>query len=397
MTGYSASMKATFIVTVYNEESSIADLLQSLLHQTRLPDEAIIVDGGSTDATFSVISSFKPRFSNKKIRFKLITKEGNRSVGRNEAIRNSSNGVILCSDAGCILDKDWIKNITKPFFNLKIDVVAGYYEGRSASIFEKCLIPYVLVMPDRANESTFLPATRSMAFKKTIWERIGGFSEKFSNNEDYLFANNLRNAGVNMVFEKKAIVHWVSRKNIQDSFVMFYRFAKGDSETRIFRPKVALIFFRYVVALLLVLVFVISRLSIMLNILILIFLFYIFWAISKNYRYVKNLKAILYLPLIQFTSDIAVMLGTIAGLLTKRVKILIEGLIYISTIYLIILLNFRSLRLLINPQQNAKSDIVGYAQYFGYSLYFETIIFYIFIFSPLLVFFVLSKIRKYKK
>lgn len=390
-------MKVTFIATVYNEESAITDLLQSLLDQSKLPDEVVIVDGSSTDATASIISNYKSKFSNKQIKFNFIVKKGNRSIGRNEAIGCSSSNIIACSDAGCILDKNWLKNITEPFSDRKVDVVAGYYAGKPNSIFEKCLIPYVLVMPDKINENKFLPATRSMAFKKAIWKKLGGFSEKFSNNEDYLFAKNLRKIGANIVFEKKAIVHWTPRKNIKDATIMFYRFAKGDAETRIFRPRIVFIFLRYAIGLSLTAVYVTSKSSVMFNALPLMLSCYIFWAILKNYKYVNNFKAAYYLPLIQFTSDIAVMSGTISGLLTQRVKILLEGLIYISAIYLIILLNFRPLRSLFNPPRIEEGNIIGYAQYFGYSLYFETIVFYIFIFSPVLVFYILSKIRKNKE
>src|SRR3989338_2419096 len=101
-------MKTTFIATVFNEEKTIEEFLSSISKQSVLPDEVIIVDGGSTDSTASVISNLKSQISNKRIKFKLIIKKGNRSVGRNEAIKNASNEIIVCSDAGCILDKNWL-------------------------------------------------------------------------------------------------------------------------------------------------------------------------------------------------------------------------------------------------------------------------------------------------
>lgn len=382
-------MKVSFITTVYNEEASVGALLDSLIKQSKKPDEVIIVDGGSVDSTVDIIKKFSRKF-------KIVIKKGNRAVGRNEAIKKATSEIIVCSDSGCVIDKDWIKNLTKPFERKEVDVVAGYYKGNAQNIFQKCLIPYVLVMPDKVNENTFLPATRSMAFKKYIWRKAGGFDEKLSNNEDYAFAKKLKQIEAKIIFEKKAIVFWRPRNNIKDAFVMFYRFAKGDSESRIFRPKVVLIFARYAIFLALILSFSILKLYVILNTLYLILFSYIFWSIVKNYKYVKDTRAILMLPLIQITSDKAVILGTLSGLLSQKLKILIEGIFYISIIYLIILLNFRQLRSLFSTPKITQGEIVGYAQYFGYSLYFETIIFFIFILSPIIVFFVLSKIRKYK-
>ena len=53
------NVMTTLITTVLNEEETIGDFLKSLSSQTKLPDEIIIVDGGSTDKTLSIISNFK--------------------------------------------------------------------------------------------------------------------------------------------------------------------------------------------------------------------------------------------------------------------------------------------------------------------------------------------------
>ena len=79
----------------------------------------------------------------------------------------------------------------------------------------------------------------------------------------------------------------------------------------------------------------------------------------------------------------------------KKIIILIEGLIYIFIIYLFIFLNFRYLRSLFGRPEIGENGIIGYAQYFGYPLYFETILFAIFILAPIVIFYILSKTRKY--
>lgn len=307
-------MKVSFIATVYNEELTIADLLQSLLSQSRLPDEILIADGGSSDNTLSVISNFQFRISNRRIEFKLIVKNGNRSVGRNEAIKKATGDIIACSDAGCILDKDWLRNIIGPFKTSKVDVVAGYYKGKPKSIFQECLIPYVLVMEDQVNSRKFLPASRSMAFRKSIWKKAGGFPEEFSNNEDYVFAKTLNKINANIVFEKNAIIYWMPRDDIKNAFIMFYRFAKGDAQSHVLRFKVLMLFVRYIIGLLLVACFLVSKSYLILNALYLILMAYIFWSVIKNYGYIKRWQAIFILPVLQFTSDIAVIIGTIIGL-----------------------------------------------------------------------------------
>ncbi len=303
-------IKATFITTVFNEELEIVSFIDSILIQTLLPDELVVVDGGSTDKTVDKINSLVHKIESKKIRFKLFVKKGNRSVGRNEAIKKSRNNIILCSDAGNILDKNWIKNISTPFEDKNVDVVAGFYKGLAKNIFQKCLIPYVLVMPDQVNPDEFLPATRSVAFRKSIWKKIGGFDEKFSHNEDYVFAKKLKKDGAKIFFAKNAIARWIPRSNVRQSFVMFFRFAYGDVQAGILRGKVVLLFMRIILLLALLALFLKSfnRLYMYL-ILILICLYYI-WIVHKSYKYVGDVKGFIILPFVQLIADAAVFSGS---------------------------------------------------------------------------------------
>lgn len=304
-------MKTSFVTTLLDEENTIVDLLESLNNQSVLPDEVVIVDGGSTDKTISKIKEFE-KSSGSKLKIKLLTAKGNRSIGRNKAIKISSGDIILLSDGGCILHKNWIKNIIKPF-GKDVDVVAGYYSGIAKNTFQKSLIPYVLVMPDRVNPATFLPATRSMALKKSVWIKTKGFNEKLSHNEDYEFAKRLKKMNFNIYFARDAVVYWIPRDSLKTVFNMFYRFALGDAQAGIFRPKVIFIFARYLLGVLIILAFLLTKSYSFLLLILLIFIFYILWAIFKNYKYVKKRQAFVYLPLLQFCADFAVLYGTSKG------------------------------------------------------------------------------------
>lgn len=316
----SASMRVSFIATVYNEDGSVGDLLKSLLIQSKLPDEIIIVDGGSSDRTVAKIKSEKLKMKDYHGRFKVLLKKGNRAVGRNEAINNATGGIVVCSDAGCALGKDWIKSIIEPFHNFEVDVVAGYYKGKAKTFFEKCIIPYFLVMEDRIDPNNFLPATRSIAFKKSIWHKVGGFDERYSYNEDFVFAKKLKEIKAKIVFNKNAIVYWLPKKNLKEAWIAFYRFALGDAEAKIFRPKVVILFLRCILALFVLILFFITKLVFVINILLILVIIYIFWSIVKNYKYINNWNALYFLPVIQIVSDLAVMSGTVVGLYSAKIE-----------------------------------------------------------------------------
>lgn len=307
-------MKVTFITTVFNEEKSIEKLLLSLNGQSRFPDEIIIVDAGSTDETIKKIDSFQ---KNKeiKLKIKVIEHKGNRSVGRNYAINHSLGNIIACSDAGCELDNDWLKNILLPFDDNEIDVVAGYYKPLTNSVFQKCLATYTCVMPDKIDSENFLPSSRSIAFKKDAWKKVGEYNKWLNTCEDLYFAKELKKNGFIFKFKKDAIVYWAQRDNLRQAIAQFFGYAIGDGEARYIRKSTPFLFGRYLLGLLL-LIFAILNNSIEIYILIFtLMLLYIYWSIQKNYKYVKDIKALLYLPLLQFTSDFSVILGTSIGLI----------------------------------------------------------------------------------
>ncbi len=307
----------SLIITVLNEEQTITKFLESLFLQSQFPNEIIIVDGGSTDNTVVSIKNYASRIKNKKIKLSVFIKHGNRSVGRNQAILHTKEDIIASTDAGCILDKDWVKQITQPFVDSSVDAVAGYYEAKTQTVFQKCLVPYVLVMQDNINPKNFLPASRSMAFTKKIWEKAGKFPEGFSHNEDYVFAKKLKKIGAKIVFQKNAIVYWIPRSNFKEAYTMFFRFAFGDAESMIIRPKVLLVFTRYILGIMLFIVAYMSSSYILLYGLIFLFIIYIIWSIVKNYRYVKKLPAIFILPILQLSSDNAVLWGTLFGTIKR--------------------------------------------------------------------------------
>lgn len=304
-------MKTAFIATVLNESGNIKQLLDSLLTQTLQPHEIVIVDAGSTDNTVEILKEYKKKF--KGVPFKIIVKEGNRSVGRNTAIKNTRNEIIAVSDADCILDKNWLRSITAPFVDTSIDVVAGYYKPITKNVFQKSLSTYTCVMPDKLSKD-FLPSSRSIAFKKRAWEKVGGYPKELDTCEDLTFARKLKENGSNFYIVRKAIVRWPQRKNIFEAFIQFYSYAKGDGQANYIRQNTHLLFARYFIGIVLLIFFFITLNQSLLLLIIASLIFYIGWSITKNFKYVQKIAALYWLPILQISSDIAVISGTLRGL-----------------------------------------------------------------------------------
>ncbi|NLG06136.1 MAG: glycosyltransferase [Candidatus Pacebacteria bacterium] len=294
----------SLIVTVFNEAETIENFLTSCLKQTLAFDELIIVDAKSTDATVKIIKNFAKKHA---VAMRLFIREGNRSVGRNFAVEKSRGQWLAISDAGCVLDKNWLKALSAEQNKTRALVVAGYYQGLAASAFEEASIPYFLVMPDRIQQSQFLPATRSMLIEKSLWEKLGGLNEKLDYNEDYQFAWRLKNLDIKIAFSEEARVYWLPPRNILEFCQKIFNFARGDAFAGLIRKKVYLIFLRYLIFFGILIFFpnfylIFSLMGI-----------YLLWAIIKNMKYCP--RSFFYLPLLQLLADGAVMLGSSIGLI----------------------------------------------------------------------------------
>ncbi len=299
------------VVTVLNEVETVEALVTALQQQTLPPAEIVIVDGGSTDGTRAVLQSLATAMG--EIPIQVLVKPGNRSVGRNWGIQQATSELIAVTDAGCAPFPDWLAQLYTTYQETQAPVIAGYYEGEAVTPFAEAVIPYALVMPDRVNPQTFLPATRSLLMEKQVWQAVGGFDPALSDNEDYAFARSIKAQEFNIAFAPEAKVKWFPRSNLRDFGRMIFRFARGDIQAGIVRPKVVIIFIRYslflvAVSLLLKLGYgwlIPVKMSLWLGI-------YSVWAIVKNIRYVP--RGWYWLPVLQIVSDLQVMRGSLAGM-----------------------------------------------------------------------------------
>src|SRR5512139_3748337 len=104
-------MRVSLICTVLNEGEAIRRLMDSVVRQTRTPDEIVFVDGGSHDNTVEVIQRYSERLP-----LRVIVEPGaNISRGRNVAIEAATGNVIVSVDAGVWLEPAWLESLLAPF------------------------------------------------------------------------------------------------------------------------------------------------------------------------------------------------------------------------------------------------------------------------------------------
>lgn len=230
-------MKVSVVTTVLDEEKTIEDFLKSILMQSKKPDEFIIVDGGSRDKTFEILQKYAKRYRWIRI-FQL--KGATIGKGRNLAVRKSRNNIIVITDAGCIVDRSWLAEITKPF-EKDADVVVGIYKAYRGNDFEYFQGLSIIAEPEKIFMNPSRMSSRSFAIRKNIFERVGGYPN-LRIGEDTDFVLKIMKTNARFEFAKKAVVYWRMRKNWNKLIKQFYNYGRGDKLSgNIFKMKANLI------------------------------------------------------------------------------------------------------------------------------------------------------------
>lgn len=312
-------MNISICITVYNEEKTITALLESIVSQSVKAKEIIIVDAKSSDSTVEIIRHFQKKYS----KIKLLVEKCSRSKGRNLAVEMSKGEVIAMTDAGCVLDVDWLKNITKPFQSQSVDVVAGFYTMTGDNLIQKAESVFMGITPDKFNVN-YLPSTRSIAFTKAVWEKVGGFPERMDDTaEDTGFNYRLLSNQTRISRVKGARVEWSMPETLIKFQESIYRYAKGDAKSKIWlfpgkgimshNIKASLILLRYILALIF-LIFCIANPPLFIFFFFGLFV-YLFWAFRKVNGVFSDWKVAIYGPVLQIVSDVSVMRGLLSGII----------------------------------------------------------------------------------
>lgn len=218
------------VITVRNESENIAAVVDGLLAQSLAPAEIIIVDGESTDGTLEILKHYEAQGQ-----LLLISQPCNIAQGRNIGIARACQSHIAVTDAGCIIDADWLKELGACFSaNPGTDVVAGNYKFDIHTTFEEAVV-LATDHPDRemSEQAKYFPSSRSIAFKKSAWETVKGYPEWLYAAEDTLFNIRLRELGFEFRFCPRAIVRWRPRTSVSAMMRQFFNYARGNGRVGI--------------------------------------------------------------------------------------------------------------------------------------------------------------------
>lgn len=172
------------VVLINKNEAGIADTLDALeAHEHSLDAEIVVVDASSH--RFDSVKAAHPTVT--WIDFAPVPGVVTIAHQRNAGVRAARGDIIVYTDASCIPRPGWLDTLVGPILDGSEQVTAGgTYGVGDGSLYEK----------PGAEEYLEEAPTINLAFTREVFDRIGGFDERYAYGSDVDFSWRLRRAGV---------------------------------------------------------------------------------------------------------------------------------------------------------------------------------------------------------
>ena len=185
------------IIPVYNRIDEVEDLLASLARQDALNFEVIIVEDGSTLPCEAAVNRYTDRLD---IKYFFKENEG-RSIARNYGMERATGSYFIFFDSDCVIPADYFSKLNRIHASEPFDCFGGPDAADASFTTTQKAINHAMtsflttggVRGGKVRLEKFTPRTFNMGFSRTVYNKVGGFREMFS--EDIDMSTRIRLAG----------------------------------------------------------------------------------------------------------------------------------------------------------------------------------------------------------
>jgi len=222
---------ASVVIPVFNGERTLGRCLEALERQD-FPGryEVLVVDDGSTDATPEMAAQFSVRY--------IRQEQRGPAAARNLGAQAARGRYLLFTDADCVPEPDWIRQMTLPFQDPEVVAVKGAYRTDQRSLMARLaqlefLERYRLLARHRFID---MVDTYSAAYRREMFLGVGGFDPSFPlpNNEDTELSYRMSQLGYRMVFNPRAVVRHLGHPDDPWSYARL-KFQRGYWRAKVYR------------------------------------------------------------------------------------------------------------------------------------------------------------------
>tara|TARA_B100000131_G_scaffold323042_1_gene379435 strand:- start:10634 stop:11332 length:699 start_codon:yes stop_codon:yes gene_type:complete len=205
--------KISVILSAKDSESSLGNAIESILNQTYENFELLIMDDGSTDNTYQIVS----QFSSRDKRIKLLKNKENQglTISLNRLVQHSRGEYIARQDADDFSYPNRLEEQYKYLISKNLDAcTTKAISLQSSKIIHKKsqYLPKKIVIKFK---NPFVHGT--LLIKKSILERLNNYDENFYYSQDYKLVTDLIDSGYKINILNKVLYKLNTENNISST------------------------------------------------------------------------------------------------------------------------------------------------------------------------------------
>jgi succinoglycan biosynthesis protein ExoA len=229
------------IVPARDEEKSIGATLTALRRQDHADLQVIVVDGGSTDGTVSVVQ----RHAAEDPRIELL--DNPRQVipaALNIALAAARGRWLVRMDAHSTVDESYVGDAVARLREGRWGGVGGRKDGTGRTAAGRA-IAAALGSRLGVGGSVYHYGTAEQtvdhipfgAYPTELVRRLGGWDERLVANEDFEFDYRVRRSGAALLFDPRLRISWDSRQTVRSLYRQYRRYGAAKVDVARLHPR----------------------------------------------------------------------------------------------------------------------------------------------------------------
>ena len=224
----------SIIIPCYNEQATIAALLDALRAQTfpLAEMEVVIADGGSTDGTHAAITAWRAQHPDLCVNL-VENPHGTIPAALNTALRASQGEIIVRLDAHSKPHLEYVERSVNALKKGIAQNVGGAWDIRPGT--ENWIAQFIAAAAAHpigvgdaryrySEKAGFVETVPFGAFYRSLIEQIGMFDETLLANEDYEFNTRVHKIGGKVFFDPEIRSEYFARSNLHALAKQYWRY-----------------------------------------------------------------------------------------------------------------------------------------------------------------------------
>lgn len=218
-------MLVSICVVAYNEEKMLGNLLDDIKVQDYPHEkiEIVLIDSMSTDNTRNIMENFKKQTNNFENIQILENKKKRQAPGWNVAINNYRGDVIIRVDAHAAIPVDFVrKNVM--LLEQGENVCGGQRPNRilentawkqTLLLAEQSMFGSSIAFYRRGKKNTYVKSLFHGAYRREVFDKVGGFNEELGRTEDNEIHYRIREAGYKICYSPEIVSYQYTRNTLK--------------------------------------------------------------------------------------------------------------------------------------------------------------------------------------